>query len=74
MSLWVLLFLLAVIAVVSGIAAIYGRRCAHLQRDLDYSNDRRREITNFLNRFSTGLQSEEGRCHARRRPPCCRTD
>ena len=60
MSLWVLLFLLTVIAVVSGIAAIYGRRCVHLQRDLDHANDRRREIANFLTRFSTGLQSEEG--------------
>ena len=60
MSLWVLLFLLAVIAIVSGIAAICGHRCTHLLRDLDHANSRLREITSFLDRFSTGLQSEEG--------------
>ena len=60
MAVWVLFFLLTVIAIVAAIAAIFGRRCTHLQRELDDANDRRREIANFLNRFSTGLQSEEG--------------
>ena len=57
---WIIVILVLILLPVSLIAWHYFTRSAELNRLLDRANERRREITNFLSRFSTGLQEEDG--------------
>ena len=57
---WIIVILVLILLPVSLIAWHYFTRSAELNRLLDRANERRREITNFLMRFSTGLQGDEG--------------
>ncbi len=56
----IIVFLVILLLPVMLTAAHYFRRTRELARALDRANERRREITNFLSRFSTGLQEEDG--------------
>ena len=57
---WLVVILLALLLSAILAAVRFFLRNADLARRLDAANDRRREITNFLNRFSSGLQVEGG--------------
>lgn len=57
---WIIVVLVILLLPVAITAVHFWRRSAELARLLDHANERRREIGSFLNRFSTGLQSEEG--------------
>ncbi len=57
---WIIAALLLALGVAGWVIVRCQRRMAELNRSLEWSNERRREITNFLNRFSTGLQQDEG--------------
>ena len=57
---WLIAILLLVLLPLGGVALHFFHRSKALSRKLDESNERRREITNFLMRFSTGLQGDEG--------------
>ncbi len=57
---WMIIILLVMLLPVSVAAVLFYHRNGKLLRELDEANERRREITNFLNRFSTGLQEEDG--------------
>ena len=56
MTAGIIIFLVILLLPVTLTAVHYFRRTIELGRALDRANERRREITNFLSRFSTGLQ------------------
>lgn len=56
-----IIILLLILLLSSTWTATHYYRCTIKRgRELDRANERRREITNFLSRFSTGLQEEDG--------------
>ena len=74
---WLVVILLALLLSAILAAVRFFLRNADLARRLDAANDRRREITNFLNRFSSGLQVEggvEGAMHGAARHVAEQTD
>ncbi len=77
MTAGIIIFLVILLLPVTLTAVHYFRRTIELGRALDRANERRREITNFLSRFSTGLQEEdgvEGAMHAAARHVAEQTD
>jgi len=73
----IIIFLVILLLPVTLTAIHYFHRTRELGRTLDRANERRREITNFLSRFSTGLQEEdgvEGAMHAAARHVAEQTD
>ncbi len=60
MTAGIIIFLLILLFPVTAAAIHFFRRTRELNRLVDAANERRREISNFLNRFSTGLQEEDG--------------
>ena len=77
MTAGIIIFLVILLLPVTLTAVHYFRRTIELGRALDRANERRREITNFLSRFSSGLQEEdgvEGAMHAAARHVAEQTD
>ena len=73
----IIIFLVILLLPVTLTAVHYFRRTREMTQALDRANERRREITNFLSRFSTGLQEEdgvEGAMHAAARHVAEQTD
>ena len=74
---WLIVILLAIVLSAIATAVRFFLRNADLVRRLDAANERRREISNFLNRFSSGLQEEggvEGAMHGAARHVAEQTD